>query len=164
MTTDLGGHSEWLPHVDKLILHTDETSRRQISIVNVIISILSDDNELKTICMSGSIISKDATADEQSRAIIGAFNDISIDSAAGIGQAHYNKYLHRDHASLVTGQKSRQQLSLRKREPFMLCQRSCKIRYWQLQRRTGINCVSNLLHHCKDSVPHVQIKQQMQSQ
>jgi hypothetical protein len=142
MTTDLGGHSEWLPHVDKLILemlanrtppsciqanifamsrvlqpeqdivkelpslnhiknlrtvllyctktlaayrlghakdwkqlHTDETSRCQISIVNVIISILSEDNELKTICMSGSIISKDGTADEQSRVIIGAFND-----------------------------------------------------------------------------------------
>ncbi len=31
--------------------------------------------ELRTICMSGSIISKDGTADEQSRAIIGAFND-----------------------------------------------------------------------------------------
>jgi len=56
-------------------LHTNETSRCQISIVNVVISILSDDNELKTICISGSIISKDGTADEQSHAIIGAFND-----------------------------------------------------------------------------------------
>jgi hypothetical protein len=56
-------------------LHTDETSRRQVSIVNVVISILRADNELKTICMSGSIISKDGTADEQSRAIIGAFNE-----------------------------------------------------------------------------------------
>jgi hypothetical protein len=54
-------------------LHTDETSRCQVSIVNVVISILSNNNELKTICMSGSIISKDGTADEQSRAIIGAF-------------------------------------------------------------------------------------------
>jgi hypothetical protein len=32
---------------------------------------------------------------------------ISIDSAAGIGQARYNKDLHRDHVSFVTGQKSK---------------------------------------------------------
>ena len=32
---------------------------------------------------------------------------ISIDSAAGIGQARYNKDLHRDHASFVTGRKSK---------------------------------------------------------
>jgi hypothetical protein len=56
-------------------LHTDETSRRQVSIVNVVISTIDRDNELRTICMSGSIISKDGTADKQSRAIIGAFND-----------------------------------------------------------------------------------------
>jgi hypothetical protein len=41
----------------------------------VVISIISNDNELRTICMSGSIILKDCTADEQSRAIISAFND-----------------------------------------------------------------------------------------
>jgi hypothetical protein len=56
-------------------LHTDEMSRRQISIVNVVISIINNDNELCTICMSGSIIPKDGTADEQSRAIISAFHD-----------------------------------------------------------------------------------------
>ena len=55
--------------------HTDETSRRQVSIVNVVISIINNDNQLRTICMSGSIISKDDTADEQSRAIISAFSD-----------------------------------------------------------------------------------------
>ncbi len=32
---------------------------------------------------------------------------ISIDSAAGIGQAHYNKDLNCDHASFVMGQKSK---------------------------------------------------------
>ncbi len=53
----------------------DETLRRQVSIVNVVISIITSDNELRTICMSGSIILKDGTADEQSHAIIGAFND-----------------------------------------------------------------------------------------
>jgi hypothetical protein len=46
-----------------------------VSIVNVVISIITSDNELRTICMSGSIISNDGTADEQSHAIIGAFND-----------------------------------------------------------------------------------------
>ncbi len=53
----------------------DETSRRQMSIVNVVISIITSDSELRTICRSSSIISKDGTADEQSHAIIGAFND-----------------------------------------------------------------------------------------
>ena len=55
-------------------LHTDEMSRRQVSIVNVEISIINNDNQMRTICMSGSIILKDGTADEQSRAIISAFN------------------------------------------------------------------------------------------
>jgi hypothetical protein len=50
-------------------------SRHQVSIVNVVISIITSDNELRIICMSGSIISKDGTADEQSRAIISAFNN-----------------------------------------------------------------------------------------
>jgi hypothetical protein len=53
----------------------DETSRRQVLIVNVVISIITSDNELRTICMSSSIILKDGTADEQSQAIIGVFND-----------------------------------------------------------------------------------------
>ncbi len=35
-------------------LHTDETSRRLISIVNVVMSIINNDNELRTICMSAS--------------------------------------------------------------------------------------------------------------
>jgi hypothetical protein len=50
-------------------------SRHQVSIVNVVISIINNDNELHSICMSGSIISKDCTADKQSRAIISAFNN-----------------------------------------------------------------------------------------
>ncbi len=57
-------------------LHTDdEMLRRQLSIVNVVISIITNDNELQTICMPDSIISKDGTANEQSRAIISAFSD-----------------------------------------------------------------------------------------
>jgi hypothetical protein len=56
-------------------LHTDETARRQSSIVNVVISILECDNQLKTICLSGSIIPLDGTAEEQSRAIIASFHE-----------------------------------------------------------------------------------------
>ncbi len=56
-------------------LHTDETSRCQVSIVNVVILILESDNVLKTICMLGSIIAQDGTAEEQSRAIIGSFHE-----------------------------------------------------------------------------------------
>ena len=56
-------------------LHTNETSRRQVSIVNVVVSIVESDNQLKTICMSGSIIPLDGTAEEQSRAIIGSFHE-----------------------------------------------------------------------------------------
>ncbi len=53
----------------------DETSRCQGSIVDAVISIITSDHELCTICMSGSITLKDGTADEQRCAIIGAFND-----------------------------------------------------------------------------------------
>ena len=41
-------------------LHTDETSRRQISLVNVIIGLLGTDGKLKSICLSGSIIAEDS--------------------------------------------------------------------------------------------------------
>ncbi len=56
-------------------LHTDETSRRQISLVNVIIGLLGTDGKLKSICLSGSIIAEDSTAENQSRAIISAFTE-----------------------------------------------------------------------------------------
>jgi hypothetical protein len=51
-------------------LHTDKTSRRQISLVNVIIGLLSTDGVLKSICLLGSIIAEDSTAENHSRAII----------------------------------------------------------------------------------------------
>jgi hypothetical protein len=56
-------------------LHTDETSRRQISLVNVIIGILDTNGKLKSICLSGSIIAEDSTAENQSRAIISSFTE-----------------------------------------------------------------------------------------
>ena len=58
-------------------LHTDETSRRQISLVNVVVGLLGTDGVLKSICLSGSIIAEDSTAENQSRAIISSFNESS---------------------------------------------------------------------------------------
>ncbi len=51
-------------------LHTDETSQRQISLVNVVVGLLGSDGILKLICLSGSIIAEDSTAENQSCAII----------------------------------------------------------------------------------------------
>ena len=55
-------------------LHTYETSRRQISMVNVVAGLLGSDGILKSICLSGSIIAEDSTAENQSRAIISSFH------------------------------------------------------------------------------------------
>ena len=63
----LGNAKEWKQ------LHYDETSRRQISLTNCVMSILNKDKKLETICISGSIITKDGTADVQSKAIVESF-------------------------------------------------------------------------------------------
>jgi hypothetical protein len=44
-------------------------------LVNVIIGLLGTDGKLKSICLSGSIIAEDSTAENQSRAIISAFTE-----------------------------------------------------------------------------------------
>jgi len=56
-------------------LHTNKTSRRQISLVNVVVGLLGTDGVLKLICLSGSIIAEDSTAENQSRAIISSFHE-----------------------------------------------------------------------------------------
>ena len=56
-------------------LHTDETGRRQKQLVNVVINIINECGDLKSICLSGSIIAEDSTAEEQSRAIIASFGE-----------------------------------------------------------------------------------------
>jgi hypothetical protein len=43
--------------------------------VNVIIGILDTNGKLKSICLSGSIIAEDSTAENQSRAIISSFTE-----------------------------------------------------------------------------------------
>ncbi len=47
-------------------LHTDETGCRQKQLVNVVINIVNEHGDLKSICLSGSIIAEDSTAEEQS--------------------------------------------------------------------------------------------------
>jgi hypothetical protein len=56
-------------------LHTDKTSRRQISLVNVVVGLIGSDGILRSICLLGSIIAEDSTADNQSRAIISSFTE-----------------------------------------------------------------------------------------
>jgi len=57
-------------------LHTDKTSRRQISLVNVVVGLLGSDGALRSICLSGSIIAKDSMAENQSHAIIACYSPI----------------------------------------------------------------------------------------
>jgi hypothetical protein len=56
-------------------LHTDETSRRQISLVNVVVGLIGSDGILRSICLLGSIIAEGSNADNQSRAIISSFTE-----------------------------------------------------------------------------------------
>ena len=55
-------------------LHTDETEQRRTSLVNVVITLLDNDDNLKNICLSGSIISEDKSSKEQIRSIISYFD------------------------------------------------------------------------------------------
>ncbi len=56
-------------------LHTDETSRCQTSLVNVVMSYLMEDDEFRTICLNSAIIAENVMASSQSRAIIGSFQE-----------------------------------------------------------------------------------------
>ena len=57
-------------------LHTNETCCRQTSLVNVVVGFLTNDSDdLKTICLNGSIVAESGTAEAQSRAIISAFQE-----------------------------------------------------------------------------------------
>ena len=65
----LGNAKDWKQ------MHNDETSRQQKSLVNIVMTMLDQDDNLKTICLSGSIITEDKSAGKQSRAIIGYFDE-----------------------------------------------------------------------------------------
>ena len=49
--------------------------RRQKQLVNVVINIINECGDLKSICLFGSIIAEDSTAEEQSRSIIASFDE-----------------------------------------------------------------------------------------
>ena len=55
--------------------HSDETSKRQTGVLNVVNGLLTKDNELKTICLAGDIIPENGTAEEQSKAVVQSFSD-----------------------------------------------------------------------------------------
>ncbi len=61
---------------------------------------------------------------------------ISIDSAAGIGQARYNKDLNCNHGvhCLLQDKKARARISRQKWDPSIPCQKSYRINYLLLQR------------------------------
>jgi hypothetical protein len=56
-------------------LHTAGTNRRKTSLVNVVISFLTENDELKTIYIDRAIIVEDSTAEQQSRSILGSFTE-----------------------------------------------------------------------------------------
>ena len=55
--------------------HTDETSKRQTGVLNVVTGLLTQDNELKAICLAGDIIPENGTAEEQSKAVVQSFSE-----------------------------------------------------------------------------------------
>ena len=56
-------------------LHTNKTGPRQKQLVNIVINIINEGGDFKSICLSGLIIAEDSTAKEQSRAIIAFFGE-----------------------------------------------------------------------------------------
>ena len=56
-------------------LHTDEMSKLQTQVTNALLSILQEDDTLKTVCLAGDIIGADGTAAEQVREIVQSFGE-----------------------------------------------------------------------------------------
>eukprot|EP00956_Cyclotella_meneghiniana_P002231 scaffold2510_cov65-Cyclotella_meneghiniana.AAC.1 len=59
-------------------VHSDETSRRQTSLLNFLMGLLTQDNKFKAICIDLALISKNGTAPEQSRSVLTALRDCKI--------------------------------------------------------------------------------------
>jgi len=61
----------WLGSVDAWKqLHTNETSRRQISLVNIVVGLIGSDGILRSICLMGPIIAEDS--DQKDTSFVGA--------------------------------------------------------------------------------------------
>ena len=64
--------------IDWKQLHSDETSRRQTALLNLLMGIIKKDyDKICSICLDLAIITNNSTAREQSSAIIGVFEDLS---------------------------------------------------------------------------------------
>jgi hypothetical protein len=64
--------------IDWKQVHSDETSRRQVSLLNLLIGVMEKDyDKICAICLDLAILPKNSTAREQSSAIIGVFDDLS---------------------------------------------------------------------------------------
>ncbi len=57
-------------------VHTDETSKRQTQVTNVVCQVVNDDDSTQAVCMTGDIIGADGTAEEQSRQIAQSFSEL----------------------------------------------------------------------------------------
>ena len=58
--------------------NTDKTACHHIAAINVIISILNDDMNLKAICHFRFIIFEDGTAEKQSQEIVVSFKELGV--------------------------------------------------------------------------------------
>ena len=56
-------------------MHTDGTSHKSTEIVNVVFSILTKNNALRTICLAGDITAEDGTTKYQSLTIVNQFSE-----------------------------------------------------------------------------------------
>lgn len=64
--------------VDWKQIHSDETSRRQVSLLNVVQGVIEKDyDKIRTICLDLAILPKNSTAEEQSIAIIGVYDELA---------------------------------------------------------------------------------------
>eukprot|EP00956_Cyclotella_meneghiniana_P021473 scaffold39185_cov65-Cyclotella_meneghiniana.AAC.1 len=55
--------------------HADETSRRQTSLLNFLMGLVTKDDKFKAVCIDLAIIAKNGSAEEQSRAVLSALRD-----------------------------------------------------------------------------------------
>ena len=60
-------------------MHNDETSRRHVPLINTVVTILDQNDKLKTLCLSGSIIADDKSSEAQTGVKIQADGKLLLD-------------------------------------------------------------------------------------
>jgi hypothetical protein len=56
-------------------MHNDDTSHCQTSLVNAVLSLLTENDQFKTICMDGGMITENSLLDAQCLVIIGSIDE-----------------------------------------------------------------------------------------